>query len=375
MERTLLLAIGLLAALLPSARAQWLPVTHEYSELASSEGAGPFIHLEYDLDAPDLTPAAPAYVFVEISLDEGKSWSILPGHFLRGDGVGIVESPGHKKNVVWGADQLGITDMAQVDIEVRAIRMVRVPGGAFNMDLLPGGGFDSSRSRIGAATLPTFYCAKCATTVGMYADYLNATGKDGRGWNKQMANPGHCGIRRNEDGTYTVAPGRENYPVNYVSWYAAEAFLDWAGLRLPTEAEFQKVLRGGLFLDGDQAEKVPNPRPQRKYPWGDEAPNADGVLRCNCDFEKNGSGKLAPVGSFSQFNSPYGACDMAGNVAEWTYDTYTTSYHAGLDGYRMLRGGSYMDPPSGCDAVAGASQLPSKNGRIYGFRGVLEGAK
>jgi formylglycine-generating enzyme required for sulfatase activity len=375
MERTLLIALGLLVTLQPRACAQWLPVTHENSDLASTEGAGAFIHLEYDLDVPDLTPAAPAYVFVEISLDDGKSWSLLNGQFLRGDGVGIVESPGHKKNVVWGADQLGITDMAQVDIEVRAIRMVRVPGGGFNMDLLPGGGFDSSKSRIGTATLPTFYCAKCATTVGMYADYLNAAGKDGRGWNKQMSNPERCGIRRNDDGTYTVAPGRENYPVNYVSWYAAEAFLAWAGLSLPTEAEFQKVVRGGLFLDGDETRKVPNPRPQRKYPWGDEAPDADGIRRCNCDFDKNGSGKLAPVGSYSQFNSPYGACDLVGNVAEWTLDTYTTSYHAGLDGYRMLRGGSFMDPPSGCDAVSGASQLPAKSGRIYGFRGVLECAK
>ncbi|HKI17557.1 MAG TPA: SUMF1/EgtB/PvdO family nonheme iron enzyme, partial [Isosphaeraceae bacterium] len=89
----------------------------------------------------------------------------------------------------------------------------------------------------------------------------------------------------------------------------------------------------------------------------------------------NGSGKLAPVGSYAGFNSPYGACDLVGNVAEWTLDSYTTSYHAGLDGYRMLRGGSYMDPTSGCDAIAGVSQLPAKDSRIYGFRGVLEGAK
>ena len=43
----------------------------------------------------------------------------------------------------------------------------------------------------------------------------------------------------------------------------------------------------------------------------------------------------------------------------------------GIDGYRMIRGGSYMDPPAGCDAIAGASQLPVKRGSITGFRGVL----
>ena len=99
------------------------------------------------------------------------------------------------------------------------------------------------------------------------------------------------------------------------------------------------------------------------------------MWRCNCDFDRNGSGKLARVGSYGQFSSPYGACDLVGNVGEWTLDAYATSYHAGLDGYRMIRGGSYMDPAAGCDAIAGASQLPAVRSRIAGFRGLCEGPK
>jgi sulfatase modifying factor 1 len=375
MRPTLLSALCLLAAWLPTARAQWLPVTNVFADFTLSEQGGPFVTIEYDLEVPDLTPASPAFVFVRFSLDDGKTWSALPRQFLRGDGNGIVDGPGHKKLLWWGVDQFGISDAAQLKVAIRGIRMVRVPAGAFKMNLIPGGGFDTSRSQIDTATLPTFYVSKCETTVAMYAEYLNETGKDGRGWDKFMANPERCGILRNDDDTYTVAPGRGMYPVNYVTWYAAQAFLTWAGLRLPTEAEFQKTLRGGLFLDGDELRKKPNPLPGRKYPWGDDQPNQGGVWRCNCDFDRDGSGKLARVGSYGQFSSPYGAWDLVGNVAEWTLDTYATSYHAGLDGYRMIRGGSYMDPAAGCDALAGASQLPALRTRIAGFRGLCEETK
>ena len=75
------------------------------------------------------------------------------------------------------------------------------------------------------------------------------------------------------------------------------------------------------------------------------------------------------MGSFGDFNSPYGVCDMAGNVAEWTADWYTTPYHVGLDGFRMSRGGSWMAVPEAVDGVSGATYLPLKESSIMGFRG------
>ncbi|MCK5372409.1 MAG: SUMF1/EgtB/PvdO family nonheme iron enzyme, partial [Cyclobacteriaceae bacterium] len=75
-------------------------------------------------------------------------------------------------------------------------------------------------------------------------------------------------------------------------------------------------------------------------------------------------------GSFSKYDSPYGVSDLAGNVAEWTLDWYTTTFHVGIDGFRMVRGGSRMDLPFACDAVSGATQFPIKESNIIGFRGV-----
>ncbi len=203
----------------------------------------------------------------------------------------------------------------------------------------------------------------------MYTDYLNEIGGEGAGWNQRMTNSDRCGIVRHNNYTYSVQPGRENYPITYISWYDATNFLQWCGLRLPTEAEWEKAVRGGIYLDGDEAKKHSNPMPERRYPWGDKAPNADGVYRCNYDGQDDGFAYTAPVGSFDKFSSPYGVCDLAGNVAEWTLDWYSTSYHAGLDGFRMVRGGSWMAVPAACDAITGATQLPLKESSIMGFRG------
>ena len=246
--------------------------------------------------------------------------------------------------------------------------MARVPAGEFVMKSLPAGGRDETRSERPSTDLPLFYISKYETTVAMYADFLNEIGKHGAGWNPRMARVERCGITREEDGSYRVAPGREAYPVTYVSWYDAMKFLQWCGLRLPSEAEWEKAYRGGLRLQGEGGALVKNPLPERRYPWGGESPDVGGVYRCNVDGDQDGFEYLAPVGSFDGFNSPYGVCDMAGNVAEWTADWYSTPYHVGLDGFRMSRGGSWMAVPEAVDGVSGATYLPLNESSIMGFR-------
>jgi formylglycine-generating enzyme required for sulfatase activity len=357
-------------ALCAGAQARWLATDNVKVKLEPTELGGPKIIVEYDLKDPNIAPQSPAYVFLRYSRDFGDTWQLIPMDALRGNGFDIVEKPGHKEVLWWGIDQTAVADLGQIEVRVRAIAMAKVPAGQFALKSLPGGGLDESGKTSPDANLALYYIAKYETTTAMYTDYLNEVGGDGAGWNSRMAKADRCGIVQKDNHTYNVAPGREDYPVTYVSWYDAMGFLRWCGLRLPTEAEWEKAVRGGFYLDGDQTKAHPNPLPERRYPWGNEAPNEGGVYRCNFDGADDGFERLAPVGSFRQFASPYGVCDLAGNVAEWTLNWYSTSYHAGLDGFRMVRGGSWMAVPEGCDAITGATQLPLQESSIMGFRGV-----
>ncbi|MYG08294.1 formylglycine-generating enzyme family protein [Candidatus Poribacteria bacterium] len=104
-------------------------------------------------------------------------------------------------------------------------------------------------------------------------------------------------------------------PVVGVTWGDAAAYAEWVGKRLPTEAEWEKAARG---TDG------------RIWPWGNEFD----PTKCNFDDEQKFDGHLdgfamaAPVDSFEQGKSPYGALNMVGNVAEWVSDWFDAEYYA-----------------------------------------------
>ena len=354
----------------------WINITNIVFKKEWTKYGGIRISIEYNLNEPDITAQTPAYIFIHYRKNDDKPWKLIPMKFLSGNGHNIVESPGEKVSYWWGTREMSFKEFKKVEFWVHGMKMVLIPSGEFIMKSVPGAGYDAARSQNQVNFLPTYYMAKYETTVEMYVDYLNMINGNKIGWNHQMADDSSCGIIKHGgfliNAYYDVVPGRENYPVTNVSWYDAQSFLTWCGLRLPTEAEFEKAFRGGYYLDDDSTKQFPNPMPDRIYPWGNQFPNEDDIYRCNAYGEEDGYPYTAPVGTYEEYNSPYGIADLAGNVAEWTLDWYTTSYHTGLDGYRMTRGGSYLEFSLVVDAITGATAAPLLENNIVGFRGVKD---
>ena len=118
-------------------------------------------------------------------------------------------------------------------------------------------------------------------------------------------------------------PGMGSHPINYVTWFQADSYCVWAGKELCTEAQWEKGARGGCEENGGPS----NCNAQsRKYPWGKDAPTCDLAALDGCDGNTKNVCTLSPDG-----DSPYGLCDMAGNVWEWVADRYQKDYYCNGD--------------------------------------------
>ena len=168
--------------------------------------------------------------------------------------------------------------------------MVLVPGASYEKgsDLGQVGGYNNPVVTVAVAS---FFIDKFEVTRRHYEHFATATGR-------QL--PGSAGAFEDHE--------RSDFPMSDVAWIDAQSYCQWAGMRLPTDAEWELAARG---TDG------------RLYPWGNDFPS---------DAANYAGSTPQKVGAFPRGRSPYGALDMAGNVAEWVSD------EEGL-----VRGGSYAD--------------------------------
>jgi iron(II)-dependent oxidoreductase len=208
--------------------------------------------------------------------------------------------------------------------------------------------------------LPAFRIDKYPVTNAQYARFVAATGN---------RPPIHW-----ENGK--IPEGMELNPVTMVSWFDAKRYAEWAGKRLPTEAEWERAARG---TDG------------RRWPWGDDMDSS----RLNTYYLL---GSTTEVEKYPSGASPDGVMDMAGNVSEWVADDFQpypggnapselfqakvpvlpkTSAERSLkvvdfmstkEKYKVLRGGSWKSDPFSTSAYHRNFSWPNFASNFFGFR-------
>jgi formylglycine-generating enzyme required for sulfatase activity len=224
--------------------------------------------------------------------------------------------------------------------------LVHVPGGEFLMGSEEG--FDAERP-VHRVHVDAFELGRDPVTNLQYRRFVGETGhriphlRDARA---QAFNW--------DPATASFPAGREDHPVVLVSWDDASAYCEWAGGRLPTEAEWERAARAGV--EG------------RRYPWGDEADAA------YANFDSRSG--TTPVGSYPA--NAYGLRDMAGNVWEWVGDRFDPDYYRsavvrnprGPDegATRVLRGGAWLLFPDFCRVSYRFRQSHDFRSELIGFR-------
>jgi len=236
--------------------------------------------------------------------------------------------------------------------------MVYVPAGTFTMGSSDAE-IDALLAECGDCQRDWFLNEQPQHTVYLDAFWLDKT-EVTDGQYRECVEAGICeapSTCRGGDPTY-YDDSKADYPVACVDWNQARTYCEWAGARLPTEAEWEKAARG---IDG------------QKYPWGNSSPDCSRAQYSSCDGDHT-----VPVGSKLAGASPYDALDMAGNVWEWIADRYDPDYYAaspeqnplgpdtGSPG--VLRGGAWNYPWWGVRAAQRGHTSETIRSTDFGFR-------
>jgi len=240
--------------------------------------------------------------------------------------------------------------------------VVLIPAGPFLMGSQQGEEVPIEETPQHEILLPDFEIGKYPVTNAQYAEFIKQE--------KQQPVPKKAGWFLREP-----PPDKLDHPVVGVSWYDARAYCDWLTAqtgrtyRLPTEAEWEKAARG------EQGQI---------YPWGN---------RWEAERANQGNNDTTAVTTFPAGASPYGCCDIVGNVQQWTGtlwgsdlndNTFPYPYQSN-DGredlaadqhlhrvFRLHRGGSYRDDPAKLRCSARSYSDPDSKIRWRGFRVLLE---
>jgi formylglycine-generating enzyme required for sulfatase activity len=230
-------------------------------------------------------------------------------------------------------------DQAQAAQKFKPVtEMVEIPAGAFTMGRSDG---PENEGPAHSVDLPSFYIEIFEVTNAQFVAFTQDSG-----YVTDAEKGGGTGWR-------AYINGKDNHPAVKISWNDAQAYCQWAGRRLPTEAEWEKAARGAQDV---------------LYPWGN---NFDAR---NANVKESGYRGTTPVGTFAAGTSPYGVFDMAGNVWEWTVDWYqpypgnNTPDDFYGEKFKVLRGGGWFDEPDQVLVTNRSSTSPEAANDDIGFR-------
>jgi formylglycine-generating enzyme required for sulfatase activity len=285
-------------------------------------------------------------IWVFISDNNGLSWGV-PAFTFTGD-VGSSIAPGLNKHIVWDAGH----DCPGKVGSFRA-RVFADDGKGDDMVVVPAGNYRPDGQGGTWVYVGTFFIDRYEVTNSRYCEFLNAADPNGDYWYGGME-IGCAGSPGNY--SYTVSPGKENYPVRYVRFYDASAFAEWrssvTGLNysIPTYYQWQKAAAW-------------DPVEMRFYYYGC---HLDSSIDCTWINYTPCFGGTTPVGYFNgtggrnDAKSYYGCYDMSGNVRELIYHS----------GYSYAGGGSWADVGDACRTLS----IVGVEGRQFyvGFRIVRE---